>query len=374
MPKIQKYQYSRNVNYSLVDRLKVAAQAAARRTAGNMERRGMREIASSRGEPCYLFKYTGKDAIFGFVVEGLGTKNRAMDTFIAELDLLTSALKSYGQPSNFLEASRISPYWQAAVDTCMMIFLDMAASGVMPFLLGAHYAVGASEWFDEKCHIDDYCEGMVYVCNEVDCTWGPGETPVLMDTVHSDTAVLDGAAIGLLVSKEPIHGQDLKPGNKIVFLESSGIQANYISGLRHLADSLLGGYLTPLSDGTPFGLALSRTTDVRYIKLIEKLISDGIKINYIVPIMFPLVLKIESGFSIITWQGPSSTSPATQAFRLNSILDMLIALIASSSRSTMIARPCPRFIPPIASSAPLRPRNFSPLIMNSNSGFMGARV
>lgn len=295
------YRYSQDVNYTLVDKLKVAAQEAALKTRHNMEKWGFREITGSRGESCYLFKYTGKTPqIFGFVVEGLGTKNRAMDTFTAQLDFLcavldaqrTSSIQRYGVPgkhgglySTYANLrTGISPYFNAAVDTAMMIFLDMASSGVMPLVLGAHYAAGASDWFKKDEHIREYCRGMVRVCAEVDCTWGPGETPVLTNVVQSDTAVLDGAAVGILIADEPILGQNIKPDNLIWLVESTGLQANYLSGARRLAEKLPAGYLTPLSDGTPFGLALSMPTDVRYIKFIRRLIEEKVKLNYIVPI------------------------------------------------------------------------------------------
>lgn len=301
MAEKQSYSYEQDVNYTLVDKLKVAAQEAARKTAKNMERWGFREITGSRGESCYLFEYTGKTPqTFGVVVEGLGTKNRAMDAFAAQLDFLCETLGSERldcihkhQPTTVWDVAyfrylnlrgKILPYFNAAVDTSMMILLDMISGGVAPVVLGAHYAVGASEWFKKDKHIQDYCAGMVYVCDKAGCTWGPGETPVLASIVHPDSAVLDGASFGVLIAKEPIHGQNLKAGNKIILVQSTGIQANYLSGARRLAEKLPAGYLTPLSDGTSFGYTLSRSTDVRYITFIEHLIERNVKINYIVPI------------------------------------------------------------------------------------------
>lgn len=295
------YRYSQDVNYTLVDKLKVAAQEAALKTRHNMERWGFHEITGCRGESCYLFKYTGKTPqIFGFVVEGLGTKNRAMDAFRTQLDFLcavldekrTNSIHRTGRPQKNEDLyfdyvnlrAKISAYFNSAVDTSMMIFLDMIASGVQPVVLGAHYAAGASRWFKKDEHIHDYCRGMVFACSEARCTWGPGETPVLTNVVHSDTAVLHGASFGILLTQEPILGQNIKAGNLIWLVESTGLQANYLSGARRLAEKLPAGYLTPLSDGLPFGFALSMATDVRYIKFIRRLIEEKVKVNYIIPI------------------------------------------------------------------------------------------
>lgn len=298
MAEEQGYRYTQDVNYTLVDKLKVAAQEAAKKTAKNMEKWGFREIAGSRGESCYLFEYTAKTPqIFGFVVEGLGTKNRAMQTFMQQLTFLDSVLEGYQNPRNVTLASKlinvrnsitlpnwILPHFHAAVDTSMMILLDMISSGIAPVVLGAHYAAGPSEWFETNEHISAYCDGMVYVCNEAECTWGPGETPVLTNIVYHDTAMFDGAAFGVLLAKEPILGQNLAAGNVIWFVESISIQANYLSGARRLAEKLPAGYLTPLKDGMPFGYALSKTTDTRYLKFIRRLIEEKVKMNYIVPI------------------------------------------------------------------------------------------
>ncbi len=248
-----------------------------------------------------MFEYIGPQPMppLGFNIEGLGTKNRAMDAFRDQLDFLCAALGEQRrnlvrrtgktrEDKNYFEylnlRGKLSPYFNAAVDTAMMIFLDMLSTGVQPVVLGAHYAVGASNWFTNDEHIQGYCRGMVSACNEAICTWGPGETPVLTDVVYSDSAVLDGAAIGIRIAKEPILGQNIQPGNLIWLVESIGLQANYLSGARRLAEKLPAGYLTPLSDGTPFGYALSATTDTRYLKFIRRLIQEKIKINYIMPI------------------------------------------------------------------------------------------
>lgn len=278
------YQYSRDVNYVMLDRFKVAAQEAARKTAHNLLETGAEEILASRGESCFLWQYNGQ--IFGGVVEGLGTKNRALDSFNDQFRFWKEVAEKYqiSWKGTGLEFPKIRPYFNVAIDTAMMIFIDMIACGIKPQVLLTYYGVGASEWFEKPEHIDDYCDGTVYACNEVGCAWGGGETPCITNIIYPDTVDLCGAAFGVLIAPEPILGQNLKSGNKIMLVESTGLQANYLSGARRLASKLPAGYLTPLSDGTPFGAALSVPTDIRYIRFIESLILEGVRVNYIVPI------------------------------------------------------------------------------------------
>lgn len=283
----QMYRYGQqDVNYVLLDKLKVAAQKAARSTSHNAEILGVEEITASRGESCFLFTHEGR--VYGLVLEGLGTKNRANDTFMHELLKFVAQAEAYDlavEATPLLDAAlKFRPYFDAGIDTAMMIFIDAMACGIKPAALVTYYAVGTSEWFKEEAHIDDYCDGIAYACNRINCIWGGGETPALASTIYPDTADLAGAVWGVCIAKEPILGQNLKAGNKILLVESTGLQANYLSGARRLASSLRAGYLTPLSDGTPFGLAVSRPTDLRYISLIEALIRHGIGLNYIVPI------------------------------------------------------------------------------------------
>ena len=333
----ESYRYAQDVNYTLVDKLKIAAQEAALKTRHNMEKWGFREITGSRGESCYLFEYHGNlPVIFGFTVEGLGTKNLAMDTFKEQLELVCEALQSrrlYGKhkcrqartvftPDAYDDVyfewanlnSTVSPYFNAAIDTIMMIALDMMSQGIQPAVLGLHYAVGASEWFKKEEHISDYCRGMVTACNEIGCTLGPGETPVLTDEIYGNTSVMDGSGVGVLLAKEWILGQNIKPDNVIWLVESTGLQANYLSGARRLAEKLPAGYLTTLSDGTLFGSALSKTTDTRYIKFIRRLIESGVKTNYIIPITGHGLRKIMRACQPFTYR-LTTLAPLSPLFR-----------------------------------------------------------
>ncbi|MBI1888838.1 MAG: hypothetical protein HYS15_02810 [Candidatus Spechtbacteria bacterium] len=311
----QSYRYGQDVNYIMLDKLKVAAQKAAKTTMHNAGTLGVTEITASRGESCFLFMFEGR--VCGLVLEGLGTKNRANDTFMHELLKFVAQAYAYNfevRKTPILKALNFRPYFNAGIDTAMMIFIDAMACGIKPAVLVTYYAVGASDWFTEEKHIKDYCAGIAYAANRIDCVWGGGETPTLVNTIYPDTADLAGATWGVCIAEEPILGQNLKAGNRILLVESTGLQANYLSGARRLASSLKTGYLAPLSDGTPFGLALSRPTDLRYIPFIEALIYESVQLQYIVPITGHGLRKIMRARQPFTYR-LHSLAPLSPLFR-----------------------------------------------------------
>ena len=250
------------VNYSAMDPFKVAAQEAARGTAGNINRLGggdFCEFAPSRGESAYLI-----ETPWGFlahVEEGLGTKNLVAD---AMYDLTG---RSY--------------YNQIAQDTVAMIVNDMVTVGALPLSVAMHVAGGTSDWFNDTNRTGDLVTGWGNACNLARCTWGGGETPTLRGIVIPGTVVLSGSAMGIVEPKERLIAGPIQHGDAIVIIESSGIHANGLTLARKIADGLPKGYLTKLSDGRSYGETLLDPTHI-YVGLVEDCINAGVDINYAV--------------------------------------------------------------------------------------------
>jgi phosphoribosylformylglycinamidine cyclo-ligase len=80
-----------------------------------------------------------------------------------------------------------------------------------------------------------------------------------------------------------IHAANIRHGDAIVVINSSGIHANGLTLAREVAEKLPEGYLTKLSDGRLYGEALLDPT-VIYVPLIEDCFNEGIKIHYAVNI------------------------------------------------------------------------------------------
>lgn len=247
------------VDYSKMDPGKRFAQEEAITTAGNLERLGMKELTSSRGESAYVWEE--KDSYRTLVVEGLGTKNLVAD----EMRKITG--KTY--------------YDQIAQDTVAMIVNDLITSGATPMIINAYFGIGSSDWLTDKERYEDLVTGWRDACNLSGAVYGGGETPTLKGIINPETIDLSGSAIGIIKPKERLITESkLKEGDNIILIESSGIHANGLTLARTIADGLPEKYATKLSDGTMYGEALLTPTYI-YAKLIDDLLNKGIDIHYI---------------------------------------------------------------------------------------------
>ncbi|MFH1712729.1 MAG: AIR synthase related protein [Candidatus Jacksonbacteria bacterium] len=255
------------VDYDAMDPFKRMCQLAGRGTAHNAERLGFFEYGFSRGESAFLLETL--EFYLAHVEEGLGTKNLVADAMYK----LTG--KSY--------------YDTIAQDTVAMIVNDMITLGALPISVAMHLAVGDSSWFDDEQRIQDLVNGWKNACDLAGCVWAGGETSTLRDMVHPNTAVLSGSAVGIIQPKARlISPRDIRDGDIIVLLGSSGIHANGLTMARKIAQQLEGthvsqhGYLTRIDDST-YGACLLEPT-VIYVPIIEKCLTEGVEIHYLVNI------------------------------------------------------------------------------------------
>jgi phosphoribosylformylglycinamidine cyclo-ligase len=124
-------------------------------------------------------------------------------------------------------------------------------------------------------------EGWHRACADAGCTWGGGESPSLPGLVHEADIELAGAAVGVVPrGRAPILGAELRPGDEIVLVRSSGLHANGASLARLLAGRLPDGYATALPSGASFGEALLEPS-LLYAPLVAALLARGTAISYI---------------------------------------------------------------------------------------------
>ncbi len=250
------------VDYEAMDPFKRLAQQAGRETTKNMLRLGFSEVEMSRGESAYLMD--AGDHYVAHVEEGLGTKSLVADA----MHRLTG--ESY--------------YDRIAQCTVAMIVNDMITLGALPLSVAMHLAVGVSSWFRDEKRCGDLIEGWKKACELARCTWGGGETPTLKGMVHPDAAVLSGSAVGAVKPKSRLmNAVNIRHGDAIVIIRSSGIHANGLTLAREIAEKLPQGYLTKLSDGRLYGEALLAPTMI-YVPLVEGCFNEGIDIHYAVNI------------------------------------------------------------------------------------------
>ncbi len=251
---------SSGVDYDQLDAFKRACQRAARTTAAALGAHGYAEPAGVRGESAYLLE--AADHYLAHVEEGLGTKNLVADAVYAESGL------------NF--------YREIAVDTVATIVNDLVTCGALPVSVAMHAAVGESAWFADAARRDALVEGWAEGCRQAGAVWGGGETPTLRGVVEKDAIVLAGSAIGRIAPKSLRITGDVREGDAIVFLASSGVQTNGLSLCRLIASRLPQGYRTPIGHGDPrtFGEALLAPS-VIYVAFVRECQRRGLKLNYV---------------------------------------------------------------------------------------------
>jgi phosphoribosylformylglycinamidine cyclo-ligase len=247
------------VRYDQLDAFKRACQQAARGTAGALTAHGYAEPATTRGESAYLIEAT--DHFLAHVEEGLGTKNLVADAVYTETG------KCF--------------YREIAIDTVATIVNDLATCGALPISVAMHAAVGDSGWFADAPRMNALVAGWAEGCQLAGAVWGGGETPTLRGIVHPGTIVLAGSAVGKIAPKHLRVTGDVRDGDAIIFLASSGVQTNGLSLCRLIAEKLPQGYQTPLGHGDPrtYGEALLAPS-VIYVAFVRECQRRGLKLNY----------------------------------------------------------------------------------------------
>jgi phosphoribosylformylglycinamidine cyclo-ligase len=246
------------VRYDELDAFKRACQQAARTTAGALAAHGWREPAAVRGESAYLVE--ADDHYLAHVEEGLGTKNLVADAVQA--------------------ATGRCFYREIGIDTVATIVNDLVTCGALPVSVAMHAAVGDSGWFADRERAQSLVAGFAEGCRRAGVVWGGGETPALRGIVEPAAIVLAGSAVGRIAPKSLRIAGDVRAGDAIVFLASSGVHTNGLTLCREIAEKLPQGYATPVGDGRTFGEALLAPS-VIYVAFVRECQRRGLKLNYL---------------------------------------------------------------------------------------------
>jgi phosphoribosylformylglycinamidine cyclo-ligase len=251
---------SSGVRYDQLDAFKRACQQAARGTTNELAPHGYVEPGTTRGESAYLIE--ADDHFLAHVEEGLGTKNLVADVVYAQTG------------RNF--------YREIAIDTVATIVNDLVTCGARPISVAMHAAVGASEWFSDAARMQALVDGWAEGCHRAGAVWGGGETPTLKGIVHPDAIVLAGSAIGKIAPKTQRITGEVRDGDAIIFLASTGVQTNGLSLCRLIAERLPQGYQTLIGHGDPrtYGEALLAASAI-YVDFVVKCQQAGVKLNYV---------------------------------------------------------------------------------------------
>jgi phosphoribosylformylglycinamidine cyclo-ligase len=248
------------VNYDRLDAFKRACQRAAAQTTPALQHHNLSEPPNIRGESAYLLE--SADEYLAHVEEGLGTKN-----------LIADAMETLGHKGF---------YRNIGIDTVATMVNDLITVGALPISIAMHAAVGDAEWFADAERSAALAVGFAEACLQASAVWGGGETPTLRGIVNPQTIVLAGSALGRIRPKSLRIAGNVREGDAILFLASSGVQTNGLTLCRTLADRLPAGYLTPIpGDNRAYGQVLLDPSII-YVRYLAALQSVGLNPHYAV--------------------------------------------------------------------------------------------
>lgn len=247
------------IDYDVLDASKRDAIAFAQSTSHLLAQHGGSVVEASRGASAFVLELAGQH--LAFVVEGLGTKS-----IISR---------------HWWEVAGEDRFADVGIDAVGAIVNDVCSVGALPLVINAYFATGRSDWHAGEHGLQSLLEGWRRGCELSEAAWGGGESPALPGLVSADDIELAGSAIGLIPAEwGPILGDELRAGDAIVLVESSGLHANGASLARSVAAALPDGLLTAMPSGRRFGDALLDAS-VIYVPLVAELRARGIRPSYL---------------------------------------------------------------------------------------------
>jgi len=261
-----------HVDYNALDTAKNAFIEASKKTVRFTEKFGFIP-KSGFGASANVFsldlkpflKKGTKNLFVTLLPEGLGTSDDARPK-----DLSDKQLQKF--------------WYNIGIKTVAVMTNDAASTGMQTILISLYLPSSNPEVVFNKNFMKGFLDGFVFGCKTVGCVYFSGETPQLKNKIYPDKLDIAGALFGVIApGKKPIDSQNLKPGNRIVFIESSGPHDNGFTSLRELAERLPKGYHTKLSDGREYWEAINEPT-ILYTPLIQDILSAGIQPTNVEPI------------------------------------------------------------------------------------------
>ena len=161
------------------------------------------------------------------------------------------------------------------IDCVAMCVNDIACAGAEPLFFLDYIACGKN--YPEK--IASIVSGVAEGCKQSGCALVGGETaehPGLMPEEEYDLA---GFAVGVADKKEIINGENIRPGDVLVGLASSGVHSNGFSLVRkvfEMSKESLDTYYEEL--GRTLGEALLEPTRI-YVKALKAIKDSGVKVK-----------------------------------------------------------------------------------------------
>ena len=161
------------------------------------------------------------------------------------------------------------------IDAVAMCVNDVACAGGEPLFFLDYIACGKN--YPEK--IAAIVSGVAEGCVQSECALIGGETaehPGLMPEDEYDVA---GFSVGIVDKKDLITGKDIKPGDTLVALASSGVHSNGFSLVRKVFEMSVESLNTYYEElGTTLGESLLTPTRI-YVKALKSIKQGGVRVK-----------------------------------------------------------------------------------------------
>lgn len=161
------------------------------------------------------------------------------------------------------------------IDAVAMCVNDIACSGGEPLFFLDYIACGKN--YPEK--IATIVSGVAEGCKQSECALVGGETAEHPGLMPADEYDLAGFAVGVADKKEIINGQEIRPGDVLIGMASSGVHSNGFSLVRsvfEMTKESLDTYYEEL--GKTLGEALIAPTKI-YVKALKCIKNSGVKVK-----------------------------------------------------------------------------------------------
>jgi phosphoribosylformylglycinamidine cyclo-ligase len=252
---------SAGVDYGPLNQCKRVAQDFARKTTSNLaHHHGVSEVPGTRGESAYLVDAPA--GVLSHSTEQPGTLILVADA-MAKLTRERRWYRSVG--------------WSTVAATVN----DVMVQGALPNSINMALQAGDPKWFADTERFQELFRGWREACDYAQCAWGGGDTSVVPGIINPETASIVGSALGRVAPKWRRFKKQLRPGDAIVILESSGIHTNGLSLARRVAAALPDRYLTVLPNGRRLGEELLTPARI-YVPCVRELQDEGIPVHYAV--------------------------------------------------------------------------------------------
>lgn len=161
------------------------------------------------------------------------------------------------------------------IDAVAMCVNDVVCAGGEPLFFLDYIACGKN--YPEK--IATIVGGVAEGCRQSECALIGGETAEHPGLMPKDEYDLAGFAVGVVDKKDLITGENIKPGDALIGIASSGVHSNGFSLVRSvftMTEESLNTYYDSL--GKTLGEALLAPTKI-YVKAMKSIKAAGVKVK-----------------------------------------------------------------------------------------------